>query len=176
VALPPSIVRLTLLLAVSACGCGFRPVDASRVFGPGVRRIEIRAFDNESPEPGVERMLADSLVEEFARRGVLTPLYGSTDVKGDLVLQGVLSRVKEIPSAFSSVSLVLEDRLEIELDVSIVRRSTQEEVWKRRGWTLSERFLSSPDPQVYQSNKEQALRRLSSVIAGRIHDELFQQF
>ena len=29
---------------------------------------------------------------------------------------------------------------------------------------------------VYASNKEQALRRVASAIAERVHDELFQRF
>ena len=52
----------------------------------------------------------------------------------------------------------------VDLDVEVKRRSTQESVWFRRDMSFAERFLSSPDPQVYEANKEQALRRLWSML------------
>ena len=44
------------------------------------------------------------------------------------------------------------------------------------GWSEAERFTSSADPQTYLKNKEQAVLRLSSELASRIHDELFVAF
>ena len=44
-----------LVLSALLVACGYHPVDASRVFGPEVRRIAIRAFVNESQEVGLER-------------------------------------------------------------------------------------------------------------------------
>ena len=47
-------------------------------------------------------------------------------------------------------------------------------VWRREDWSRVERFTSSSDPQVYLTNKTQALRRITSEMAGRVHDELLQ--
>ena len=65
---------------------------------------------------------------------------------------------------------------QVTLDVAVARGATGNEVWRHEGLHLTERFLASLDPNVYESNKEQALRRLTAEIAGRIHDELFQKF
>ena len=78
--------------------------------------------------------------------------------------------------AFSSVALSVEDSVEVELEVELRRAAASEPIWRRDRIRFSELFLSSPDPQTYESNKEQALRRLSALIAERIHDELFQRF
>lgn len=172
----PRVRSSALLLFLALLGCGYRPVDPGRVFGPDVRRVGIELFENKSSEPGFERMLGDAFVEEFTRRGVLEPVYGGDARVADLVLKGVVRELEVTPSAFSSVSLTLEDRLDVTLDVLVVRAATQEEVWRHTGLRLRENFLTSPDAQVYESNKEQALRRLSSKFAGRIHDELFQKF
>lgn len=163
---------LTLLVLLAALACGYQRIDPSRVFGPDVRRIQIELIENESPEPGFERMLGDALVEEFTRRGVLAPVYA----RGDLVLTGVIREIEVSASAFSSVALVVEDTLQVTLDVAVARGATGNEVWRHEGLHLTERFLASLDPNVYESNKEQALRRLTAEIAGRIHDELFQKF
>ncbi|MCH6562442.1 MAG: hypothetical protein IH800_08510 [Myxococcales bacterium] len=171
----PLIRQGAVLVVLLGLGCGYRYVDSRGVFGPDVSRIEIDPLQNNSSEPGFGRMLGDALVEEFARRGILTPVYGG-GAAADLVLSGVVHDVEVIPAAFSSVALTIEDRLLVTLDVSVQNASTGQEVWRHTRLEVRERFQSSPDVQVYQSNKEQALRRLTSEIAGRIHDELFQKF
>ncbi len=170
------LIRLgAVLVVLLGLGCGYRYADPRGVFGPDVSRIEIDPLQNNSSEPGFGRMLGDALVEEFARRGILTPVY-SGGAPADLVLSGVVQDVEVIPAAFSSVALAIEDSLLVTIEVSVQNASTGREVWRHPRLEVRERFQSSPDAQVYQSNKEQALRRLTSEIAGRIHDELFQKF
>lgn len=162
------------VLTLAAQGCGYRFVDERVVFGPEVRRIEIRAFENESGEPGYERLLADALSEEFARRGALEPVYARD--AGELVIAGRIEAVNVQVRSFSSVALAVEDSVELRVDVEVRRRADGGVVWKRDDLRLTELFLSSPDPNVELSNREQALRRLSALLAERIHDELFQVF
>lgn len=170
------MVVCALTLAAVGTSCGYRRVDLTQIFPPEVRRIEIHVFENTTLEPGFGTLLSDALVEEFARRGALDPVYAGQGGSADLVMTGAIRRLHVSPSAFSSVSLTLEDTLELEIEVHVVRNGTGEEVWSQPGLRYSERFLSSPDPQVYESNKEQAMRRVTSALAGRIHDELFQTF
>jgi len=168
------IAAIPLLLSLACAGCGYHLWDESQVFGSEVRRIEIRMFENRSDEPGLERVLADSLQEEFARRGVLAPTW--TPGSGDLLLQGMIREVQLQPVAFSSVGMTLEEQISVRLDVSVARASDAESVYERSDLQVSERFTPSSDPQVYQTNKEEALRRITAEVAARIHDELFQTF
>jgi hypothetical protein len=169
----PALSCGILLAALLASACGYRFVDERAAFGPDLRRIEIRAFENRSDQAGYEQLLADSLVEEFARRGALQPVYGE---RADLILDGRIRDVRVRATSFSSIELEVEDSVEIALDVK-VRRSTDDQVLlERRNYRFSEIFSSSPDPQTFHSNKEQALRRLSALIAERISDELLQIF
>jgi hypothetical protein len=165
--IPIALLLLTLL------GCGYRFVDERAVFADA-RRIQLVTFENRSTEPGYEQMLVDAISEEFVRRGALRPVYGAA--QGELVMRGEIRQVRVRASSFSSVALAVEDRVEIQLDIAVTRAADDELVWERENFEFSELFLSSPDPQVYESNKEQALRRLSALIAERIHDELFQRF
>jgi len=74
----------------------------------------------------------------------------------------------------SSVALGLEDEVEVVLDVEVLRSDDGSIVWRRKGWEQAERFTSSSNAQVYRTNKTQALRRITSELAGRLHDELLQ--
>ena len=165
-------VWIAVVLAIG--GCGYRLVDERAVFGPEVASIEIRAFENRSAEPGYEQMLADSLEEEFSRRGALRPLLGPGGA--DLVLSGSIREVRVRSAVFSSVEFSVEDEVRVSLRVSVGHPAEGRSLWEQPDLRVSEKFRSSPDPQVYKSNKQQALRRLSARIAERIHDGLFQRF
>jgi len=156
--------------------CGYRPLDGRAAFGPNVHTIEIEAFENESRAPGLEQQVADALVEEFSRRAWLEPVLQGQVVSPDLVMSGLLHAADVHSNSYSAGGLALEERLTVELDVSVRRRESGEILYRHPGMIATEVFLSSADSQVYASNKEQALRRVSSAIAERVHDELFQKF
>lgn len=165
---------VALAIALLLLGCGYRPVDASRSPLPGARAIEIRIFENRSAEPGFERILADALLEEFARRGQLAPRVKPGGDSPVLALGGVIREVRVAASALSSVALVLESELEVHLDVRLVSPERSDPVWSDPDLVVRERFLESADPQVARSHKEQALLRIAAEVAGRIHDGIAQ--
>lgn len=168
-------LHLALGILLVATGCGYKPLTGRDRFGPELRRIEIRTFQNQTTEPGLEQLIGDAVAEEFARRGWLRPQLEG-DTAPDLVLDGALSDVIVRPNSYSSVALALEDQIEIVFEASVRVARSGEIVWRHPDFRIAELFVSSADPQTYRSNKEQALRRVSAEIAERIHDELFQDF
>ena len=175
-----SVLRFAVLVALAVLpGCsytGYKPIDPRAVFGPEVRGIFLQMLENRTPEVGLEATLADAFQEEFARRGLLRPVYSEEDPRANLVLTGNIVRATVEPTAFSSVALSLEDRIDVVFSVTVQRADTGSMVIEGRELRFSERFLASADPQVYESNKEQALRRGAARAASQLHDELFQQF
>ena len=169
---------LAVLFAGAACGYRFSSGGVGRDLHSGdraatARRVEVRFFENRSAQPGFERMLADALVEEFSRRGELVPVFDGGAGAQDLILAGAIQSVRVHSSASSSVGLSLENRLTVRLDVSL-RRAGGAIVWSHEQLDLEERYLSSADAGVRESNREQALRKLAAEVAGRIHDEITQ--
>jgi hypothetical protein len=174
-----SRVRVLAALAAAALahtGCGYHFVGGRDVFGPDVHSIELFAFENETREPGLEQLIAQALNEEFARRGWLEPKLEGQISSPDLVMRGVIHTVTVHSSSYSSSALALEEAVDVVLDVNVRRAQSTEVVWQHPHFRVHEVFRASADPQVYASNKEQALRRVSSEIAQRVHDELFQRF
>ena len=162
------------LLALAACG--YKPVGGRDAFGPDVHSIELVAFDNRTREPGLEQMVADAMAEEFERRGWLRPELQGEVANPDLVMHGVLSSAQVRSSSYSAGGFALEESIDVVFDVNVHRAASGEVLYSHPDFRVHEVFLSSADPQVYASNKEQALRRVSSEIAERVHDELFQRF
>jgi len=169
-------VVAALLATLAFSGCGYHFVGGKGVFGPDVRTIELLAFENESREPGMEQLIGVAMNEEFARRGWLEPRLEGQTPSGDLVMRGAIKSVTVHSTSYSSGALALEESIEVIFDVNVKRAESTEVLWQHPRFRVREVFLASADPQVYASNKEQALRRVSSEIAERVHDELFQKF
>jgi hypothetical protein len=168
--------RSAVALALLAAGCGYQFVDERGVLDPELRQIQFRVLENRTTEAGFEVLLADALREEFARRGALKPLLSDGPARAPFVLEGTVASSSVSSSAFSSVALTLEDMVEVVVDLEVTKSGSGAVVWQDPELRVSEKFLASPDPQVYESNKEQALRRLASRLAQEVHDGLFQAF
>jgi hypothetical protein len=161
------------LAAIALAGCGYRLIGAPAT--AEARSIELVTFENRTSAPGFERMLAEALSEEFARRGELRAVRPGSSAT-DLALRGVVRQLTVVPSAFSSVSLELENRVEVVVEVALFSGADRVLLWRDERLSEAEHFLSSADAQVRESNREQALRRIAADLAARIHDELTQTF
>ncbi len=160
-------------LLVLALGCGYRFANEPAVFGPDVKQIRVQMFKNESNQPGLERVLADAIHEEFLRGGTLEPTWSAG---APLELSGVIRSVDVIASALDSVGLSLENEVELTLDVRVDRAPGGEPVWTANKLVEVERFSASADANVHAAAKQRALLRLSAEVASRIRDELFQTY
>jgi lipopolysaccharide assembly LptE-like protein len=167
----------TFALALFASSaCGYHALSGAESLGPNVHSIELKAFENATREPGLETLVGEAMNEEFARRGWLKSGVQGELASPDLVMRGTLRSANYHSSSYSAGALALEESIDIVLDLTVVKADTKEVVWHDGNLHAREVFLSSADPGIFASNKEQALRRLSSEIAERVHDELFQKF
>jgi Lipopolysaccharide-assembly len=165
-----AVVGLSGLLALSGCGYSFVR------YGSGlgdVRRVAIRGLSNDSFEPGVEMLVSDALAREFLRRGALRLV--SDPETADLVISGAVKSVRVKRRSFSSVLFALEYEVRLELALSLARRDGTPVPIDPNALSESERFLGSSDLEVTRTNRQEALRRLAGVLAGRVHDALYER-
>ncbi len=167
---PASIVLLALV-ALQA-GCGYQVVRYSEALGD-VRRVAIRGFSNDTFDPQVDSMVSDALYREFLRRGAVQLVEDPGDA--DLVIAGTVLRITTDSRTFSSVAFALEYEVRMQLEVAVTRRDGTEVPIDGRSLVESELYLASADVETSRTNREEALRRLSSVLAGRIHDALYER-
>jgi hypothetical protein len=160
------------LLALAACG--YKPVGGRDVFGPGVRSIELVAFDNQTREPGLEQMVAEAMLEEFERRRWLEPDLQGQVANPDLVMRGILLSATVRSSSYSAGGFALEvDRRDLRRERA--PDDLGEVLYQHPEFRVHEVFLSSADPQVYASNKDRRCGG-SRARSPSESDELFQRF
>lgn len=168
-----ALLAVVFLVAggLSACS-SYRMVRHAAALGD-VQRVAIPPLRNESFEPGIDRLVTDALRREFARRGGVQLVRNAAGA--DLVLSGAVLPLTTRSRSFSSVELALE--FEVELPLRLVAERPDGTVLDLdssvlRDWEL---YLASADVEIERKNREEALRRLALVLAGRVHDALAER-
>jgi hypothetical protein len=163
-----AIASLVLVLL----GCGYSVVRYGSGLGDA-RRVAIRGLTNDSFEPGVEALVSDALAREFAQRGALRLV--DDPATADLVIGGAVKSVEVRGRSFSSILFALEYEVRMQLGLSVKRRDGSEVPIDPNALVESERYLASSDLEVTRTNRQEALRRLAGVLAGRVHDALYER-
>ena len=172
-ALAPRVAGALLLLLV-ATACGYRPAGAppegAAGNAGGVTSVAVIALRNDSPEPWLDRVVTDALRRELGVRSALRLV--SDPQRADYVVRGRVKPLGLRRNSFSSFVVALEYQVTLALELEVLRR--QGDVIRLPAATLSENdvYLASPDVEVTRTNRLEALRHLSDVLATRVADRL----
>ncbi len=147
-------------------GCGYSFVRSGDALGD-VRTVSIATPSNETVEPGAEYVVADALRREFLRRGTLRLVEDPS--LADLALSSHVRGLYSQASSVDSVVLAIEYQLTLELDLEARRRGGSEVPLDLGALRESERYVVSADVEVTRKNRQEALRQLASVLAGRVY-------
>lgn len=188
------IARCVLLLALLswAAACGYRsalpepvapspgPDDRGRVVlereaadrgrAEGPIRLAVVGLRNDSPEPWLGRIVTDALRRELGMRAAfeLVP----DPARADIVLRGRIRPFETRAESFSSFIAALEYAVTLALDLELLRAPGQVVRLDERGLVETEIYLASPDIEVTRTNRLEALRRLSDLLATRVADSI----
>lgn len=157
--------------ALLSTGCGYQFVDYSAP-PPGVETATIRMFVNDSYEPGIEVVFTDAMRREFLRRGAIRLVEDGSPA--DLVISGRVPRISTRSRSFSTVALSLEWEITVRLQVRARMSDGSEIPFDRQLLTESERYLASADIEAARKNRDEAVRKIASVLATRVHDVIYE--
>jgi hypothetical protein len=165
--------RLVTLCALAlAAACGYAPVRYADALGDA-KTVAIVGLANDTFEPGLDSLVSDALAREFMRRGGLRLLENPE--RADLVVSGSVAKLAVARKSFSSVALAIEYELRLGLALEIKRRDGTVVPLDAAAETESERYVASADVEVERTHREEALRRLATLLAGRVYDALFER-
>lgn len=163
------IVVAALVLA-TASACGYHLVGA----GDGRDlTVSIVTLTNDSVEPGVEVTITRALRREFLRQA--TPRLISSPSGADVVIRGHVLPLSTRPNSFDTVALALEYRVEVSLALEVSAPGRDPIRIDPALLRESELYLASADAEAARKNRDEALRRIADVLAGRVHDVVGMQ-
>jgi uncharacterized protein YbjQ (UPF0145 family) len=159
-------------LAATGCFAGYELVRYENALGD-VKTVAIEALANRSFEPGADAILSDAITSEFLRRGALELV--DDEAAADLVIGGVVEEVAVQGRTFSSIQFALEYAVTVRLRLDVRRRDGSEVDLDERVMQESDLYFASADVEAMRKNREEAVRRVAVILAGRLHDGLFER-
>lgn len=157
--------HLLLVVALLVPGCGYHLAAADL---RDVGSVAIVTPRNETGDPGLDRLVADALRRELLRRS--GSRLAESPGAADIVVRGRVVDVETSARSLSSVVLVLEYETAITLELEAARG--EQVVVAATRLSESERHLASADVEAQRKNREEAVRRVASVLAARFMDLL----
>lgn len=162
-------MALSLLLAGSVVGCGYRFVEY-RTPDQTSRLISVITLENDSEEPGVELLASQALRHEILTRGGLR-LSGDPK-RADFTLRGRVLPIRTRSRSFTGVVLAREYEVTLRFELRVDAASSEADSIARTEFEATEIYLASADAAVLRKNRQEALRYLSGVLARRVHDAI----
>jgi hypothetical protein len=163
---PRRLVSGLIAAAAVAHGCGYALVRSDGALGD-VRSVAIPTPRNDSREPGAEYVVADALRREFLRRRGVRLVEDPSSA--DLVLSGRVILVGTRAASVDSLVLALEYEITVEIDLEARRSGGGTVPLDQGALRETERYLASADAEVTRKNRQEALRRVAGVLAGRVY-------
>ena len=165
------VALLMAMCCIMASACGYR-FSGSGQMPQGIEDVFIPVVGNRSSETGLENIMTDALVYEFALSGVHVP---SDRKEADAILSGVISSALDEPASRSSTRTITEKRVTVTLDLKLVTHEG-EVVWSRKGITGSETYttgLTKPESRIH---KKAALETVTQRIAELVYQNITANF
>lgn len=162
------------MFSLVALGCGYRspatPAEAGQGAPARSSSVAVVALRNDSPEPWLDRVVTDALRRELGLRAALRlePDPG----RADYVLRGRVLPLDLRSNSFSSFVVALEYQVTLSLELELLREAGDVIRLPPRSLSESDIYLASQDIEVTRTNRLEALRHLSDVLATRVADRI----
>ena len=149
-----------------------------------MRALPIPLFASSSSEKGFEAEFTRIIREEFISHGNI-PILGQENA--DMVLTGKVYEIKTRPLTYDSSTqtvggnLVTHEttssrRLKIRLEIKLIDRATNKTIWQDSSMEEEARFDVGADPLANRYNQNQALIKISRLLAKRIYMKTMERF
>jgi hypothetical protein len=162
---------LQLLLVLG--GCGYHFSGEGRGPQPGLQRIAIPVFDNDTTETRLEALFANSLRREFIVRSALQVV---PEEEAEAIFRGRIVKVWTAELAHLQAEKTIETRIYVTVDVRCQNAASGAMLWQDNHLTYHARYFQSPDPLVSYESRRRAEATLAQELAVRIHDRFLSSF
>lgn len=168
----------TLFSVAPFFACGYRSTlgvqpaggPSAEVAGRPRSRVTVVALKSDSPEPWLDRIVTDALRREVGGRARLE--LTDDPAAAELKLRGRIRDLDINSQSFSSFVAALEYSLTLALDLEVVLESGDVVQLDPAMLSETESYLASPDIEVTRTNRLEALRRISDLLAARVADAI----
>ncbi len=147
--------------------CGYNFAGMGTIPG-GVKTICVTMLKNNTNETGLERIITNSIVNEFSRSGVSMT---KDPARADGILSGSVASVYTETIARSSVNTSSERRVYVKLDMKLMNGKGKV-LWARSGIEDNEAYQAGLDEDIQKRKAiNDLVKRLSRTFYQRLTDD-----
>jgi hypothetical protein len=161
------------VLVLALGGCGYRFAGEGPGPKPGLQRIAIPVFENNTAEAELETLFAGALRHEFILR---SPFQLVPTDEAEAVFRGRITRLFTTPIAHTGPETTIETRVYITVDIRCQDTKTGAILWQDNALTYYNKYLQNPNPIVAYENRRRAEAAIARDISIRIHDRFLSNF
>ncbi len=167
-----NIVLLSMIFA-SLTACGYR-FAGSGDFPEGVDTIFIEVLENRTSKVGVEQIVTNQLIFEFARQRESSLV--SNREKADAVLKGTINSVRTQTISRVDTEIASEREVILTLDLRLIKKDGGSVLWAAAGLSDREPYRVDTAKTETDRNEDVAIVRLSERISERVFNRLTDNF
>jgi hypothetical protein len=135
-------------------------VTGKGIYGGEISSLDVPMFKNKTYEPHAPGYVTDAFANELLGTG----LFKLNKENSDGYLEGVINKIRIIPSAMNAQGIVVEKILEVTIELSLYKKNGA----FIKKWTLSETEVYRVDDVGAEDyNKREALKRASGRMARK---------
>lgn len=164
---------LVFMFCIFLCSCGYHIAGKGGNMPGNVATIAVPFLKNQIQKPDVESVITTSLVDEFAKSGIVKVV----EQDADAVLNGAITGYDLTPVSFNKNDVIQEYRLTIKLDIGLVRKSDGKVLWEGKNITDYEDFkVTATDVNATKSAELDALKKMAKDTARLIKERMLEDF
>ena len=179
---------LCVSVAVVLSSCGYHVGGTSSRLPPGLKAIDVPAFENRTNQYRIEQRMTQAVVREFLARTRFRVV--STEESADAVLHGEITTLESSPVVFdttptqnspTSTSTTTTARattmlVSVHMKVSLEERETKKLLYKNDNYLFREVYEVSTDPSKFFDEQSPALERMAKDLASRLVSDVVENF
>ena len=164
----------TLLSLLLAAGCGYRFAGQADDLHPlQGKSVAVPLFSSKAYRPGLESLLTQSVIDEFARRSGGRAV--TEDAAAELVLLGTVTSYTSKPISYTTADRIAEYRAEVAVSAELRDRARGKIIWQG---SLSEYqdYPVETDIALQLNRERAAIREVCRKLAERLYLKAGEDF
>lgn len=151
--------------------CGYNFSGGGELPG-GIQTVNIRIFENQSGETGIETLLTNDVVNQFLRFDTVRIVEKD---QAEAILTGTIKSARIRTIAHKSPGRSTERRITLYLDVTLHSRDGRR-IWSASDIASGDSFVVASEKHRTEQNKKSAIANISKRLAERMYYRLTGEF
>ena len=180
---------LLFSVAIFISSCGYHVAGTASRLPPGIKVIDVSAFENRTNQYRIEQRMTQAVVREFLARTRFRVV--STEDSADAVLHGEITALESSPVVFdttptqnspaSPTSTTATARattmlVSVHMKVLLEERGTKKILYKNDNYLFREVYEISTDASKFFDEQGPALDRMAKDFASRLVSDVVENF